>query len=772
MQKILRLVLILLFTIGLLGVPNLSIAKNPEPATTSTATSHNRWQGRLQLPTAAEIAADPHPDWAWIEITRSPQPTLIGQRHKLIRQQPAPVSQATTAIHFSAAAIASTAQGNIHPQRLNNRPHVSSLQSLAGARAQDNVEVQLESVTIGADGNLTIDREPIQTTGFTRRLVQLSSPTANQPELFPSQEYNPHTGQFNGATGIVRIPQATATKRGLYPSSIKDLNRSPAGKDGWYIYGSDGTAQKENQKSSEPFTVQALAPRSLFNLQVDQQVKEVSDYLSQQNWANLDRQKGQIIKVALGAQSAPALGQRALLVHNFGEISGETGDLPSIPLTIPGHFAYGLATVVQDDLTNQPRWDLVYNQVYAHNPDDIVAGRQDWATYMGHLQRGWMGTRPVVDALISYPPVTKDYDFDGVKFSPLDTLQQQLELSAARYRVGDGTGSASVTPATSCVQDSNQALYIAIEQLTRQVTSQIQAWLTAHPQDPQTQRFKQLQSLGQDLKSQLAPLGIVRSDWQANAHKLSGTSPLSNSSSPLLALMTWRTMLPRVSQEGIIKLFYQHGAQIQLLKTVQIGGVNSDIGPVAPTILFGEWPWLSIITIRLWAGLTTVPTGIWQSLALLGGYGLVSIVFGRATGFTTWESRALTVSDLQMSAWLFFSPALIEEILFRCLLLPHPIEGVSLTQAIVLFLGSTLLFLLYHPANALTFYPPGRPTFWDWRFLTLAGLLGLLCGLSYQLSGSLWLPVLMHWLVVSIWIIWGGGRYKLAPKLLSKSPRT
>jgi predicted Abi (CAAX) family protease len=753
-QKIQRLVLILFLTIGLVWVNGWG-----SPATTAVRVPDmldEAWQGRLELPTVPEVAADAQQDWAWIEISRSPRSELIGKRRKLVRQQPAPVSQATTPVNFSNAAIASTAQGNIHPQRLNYRPQVSSLQSLAGARAQDDVEVRLEAVSMSADGSLRIDREPIQTTGLQRLLVQLSSPSAQQPELFPSREYNARTGKFDGASRIVKIPQLPATKRGLYPNSIKDLNRSPAGKDGWYIYGS--------QAAPAPFMVQALAPRSLFGTGADQQVNDLSNYLDRQNWADLDRRKGQIAKVATVSASSPQLGQQALIVHSFGSISGNTGDPPlTTPLTTTGHFAYGLATVVKDELTQELRWDLIYNQVYAHNPDGIIAGRQDWATYMGHLQRGWMGTRPVVDALISYPPVTTDYDFGGIKFSPLTTFQQQLELSAARYRVGDGTGAASVTPATSCVQDANQALYLSIEQLTHQVTPQIQAWLTAHPQDPQTKRFQQLQSLGQDLKTQLAPLGIVRSDWLANAHKLAGIGLLSNSNHPLWALLTWRTMLPRGAQDGIIKLFHQHGAQIQLLTTVQIGGVNPEIGPIAPTILFGQWPWLSAIVLRLWAGFTTIPTGLWQSCGLLAVYGLVAILWGRGAGFIAWQQHRWTGEDFRLAGQLFFAPALIEEIVFRCLLLPHRIEAASLTRTAIAILFSTLLFILYHPVNALTFYSPGRPTFWDWRFLALAGLLGLVCALVYQIAGSIWLPVLMHWLVVSIWIIWGGGLARLSP---------
>jgi predicted Abi (CAAX) family protease len=768
MRKNLRLVLCWLITIGLVWTIGFSLSRPMVQAKVSAgmlqASSNTPinapvsdapiepWQGRLELPSIAEIVAESNKDWAWIEVDRAPRPEFIGKRLKVTRQ-PAPVSQATTAVNFSSTARASSAQGNIHPQRLDGRSRVSSLQSLAGARAQNDVWVRLETVTIGSDGSLGIDREPIQTTGHQRLLVQLGHPSPDRPDLFPSRPYNPITQKFDGESRIVQIPQIPATKHGLYPSSIQDLSSSSAGQEGWYLYG--------QQQSQGPFLVESLAPRSLFELRANQQVQDLSSYLDQQNWAALDQRHGQISKVA-NSDQVPTIGQRALLIHNFGEISGQGGDTPSIPLTATGHFAYGIATVVLEEITQQPRWDLVYNQVYAHNPDGIIAGKQDWATYMGHLQRGWMGTRPVVDALISYPPVTTDYDFDGIAFSPLTTFQQQLELSAARYRVGDGTGSASVTPATSCVQDANQALYLTIDQLTRQANPQIQRWLLTHPQDPQTQRFQELQALGQDLRSQLAPLGIVRSDWLENAQKLSGTSPLTNSSHPMLALLTWRTMLPRGAQDGMIKIFDRHGAHIQLLQTVQIGGVNPFIGPVAPTVLFGRWPWLSTGTIRLWAGVTTLPNNLGSVLGLLVSYGAIAVIFGIITGFIGWQRQAWTLGDLRLLLRLFLAPALVEELLFRCLLLPHPIEGASLGNTAIAIFLSTLLFIIYHPANALTFYRPGRPTFWDWRFLSLAGLLGLTCAICYQLSGSLWPPVIIHWLAVSIWIIGGGGRARLS----------
>jgi predicted Abi (CAAX) family protease len=97
-------------------------------------------------------------------------------------------------------------------------------------------------------------------------------------------------------------------------------------------------------------------------------------------------------------------------------------------------------------------------------------------------------------------------------------------------------------------------------------------------------------------------------------------------------------------------------------------------------------------------------------------------------------------------------PAFVEELLFRGLLLPHPLEGVSPIATAPWIALSTGLFVLYHPLAARLWYPQGRQVFNDPRFLLQCTLLGLACALAYGLSGSLWWAVLIHWLAVVIWL--------------------
>ncbi len=106
--------------------------------------------------------------------------------------------------------------------------------------------------------------------------------------------------------------------------------------------------------------------------------------------------------------------------------------------------------------------------------------------------------------------------------------------------------------------------------------------------------------------------------------------------------------------------------------------------------------------------------------------------------------------------------AIFEELFFRVLFLPHPRENPDNTIFLLSVTFSWVCFLLYHPINALTFYPAGYPTFMNPIFLFLAGLLGIICTISYLGSGSVWTCVFIHWLVLLVWISLLGGYNKLA----------
>lgn len=382
------------------------------------------------------------------------------------------------------------------------------------------------------------------------------------------------------------MPSAIANSNDTYPSTSKNIEKSPLNQTGWYIY---GAADESGQ-----FVVQAIAPRALLQLESECAIagKAVKKYLKKESWDNLAAQKGKISSVVLDktiqVRSATAWreGKRALLIHVYGGIGGKkTEPKAKTPLYF-GHFAYGIAQVVREPLTDELRFEIVYHQIYTHNTDGLIAGSLHWSRYMGDRSFGWLGLRPVADTIIELDGFTGDYQTqDGGKKSPLDQLIHQLEIMAARYRIGDGTGGTFVGPANNCTQDANQALYAALRQIARAIRSHpnVEEWKQQHPE--QLYRLEQLERLGLDLKRLLLPWGTARADWRDRSEVLGSTledNPLQNI---IRSLLTWRTILPRLTSDEVTEAFIKQGGSVWVLRTNQVGGIDPDIEPIAPMTL-------------------------------------------------------------------------------------------------------------------------------------------------------------------------------------------
>jgi predicted Abi (CAAX) family protease len=185
----------------------------------------------------------------------------------------------------------------------------------------------------------------------------------------------------------------------------------------------------------------------------------------------------------------------------------------------------------------------------------------------------------------------------------LDALALQTEILAARYRSGDGSGVALVTPATSCVQDSSQALWIALQQLRRE-----DALAGLSP----AQRQRRLR-LANALDGLLTPFGRVRSDWRGNAEVtfsagtglltteagVGGSSPFAASQRPLDVLLSWRSMLPRRAHDAMAREFLRAGLPLWVLRSNQIPGADPRLEPLAPTTVLGQLPVLGTLLQRL-----------------------------------------------------------------------------------------------------------------------------------------------------------------------------
>jgi predicted Abi (CAAX) family protease len=759
-----------------------------------------RWVGRLILPDSEALRSNPVPaeDWAWLEIYQAPseRSNLVGEKVRLSWQRSPSLERylklVTTDIKLTPAARKSERQGNVIPVRLDGRSRVGPLQALAGARPKDDVLVSFNEaqVTEAKPTNLStdisrfgsslqtrilIDRMPTLVTGRFLGLVKiLGEAPARSPADIPTvcpgsppcpseltrvKHYHRATGEFDGLEEVIRIPQQPLVSGDRFISTPRQLAESPEGKAGWYIYGARG--------QDGFFTVQALRPRSLFQLKPMETVSGLGsslNYIASGNWKNTPERGGTAQRVVVdfpGERAEWKEGDRGLGIHLFGGIGGKKAESLKAG-TVTGHYSYFVYQVVRDPFTEELQWDITYDQVYAHNPQGILSGSQSWANYTGNLQRGWLNSRPISDVIVKLE-VLRDYNLGGVLLSPLTEFQRQLEIMMARYRTGDGTGSSNVTPAVSCVQDSNQALYITIEVLRNriQTNAAIADWVKNHPDDPEARRFQRLGQLGDRLKQVLAPRGIIRPDWQQNAKILAAVESRQGASftrqdTLANALLSWQSMLPRVSHDVISRIFLEQGATLWFLRTNQVGGSMPEILPLAPTNLFGEVPVLSLALRRVLASIVLLPTlregGITVIAVLL--YGAIALPIGIRSGFLQWrasERRPFRV--ITTLFFLFLSPALWEELVFRVLLLPHP-DGLN-SPAITFGMAvlSLALFVIYHPINALVFYPAGKPTFFHPVFLGLTALLGLTCTVVYWLTGSLWTIAIVHWIVVAVWLL-------------------
>lgn len=555
------------------------------------------WSGRLILPVKPQNEC-----FVEFEVQNAPDlyMHLLGKVVKLKWSNDTLVQEyvkrVSFDVNFSKQAKKSHQRGFVHPVRLDGRSQVNPLESLAGARTMDDVCVMLlqPEVEINAAGEtqLIIKEEPIQITGRLVGLVKILARIESHSDLFKVCHYNKATKNFyKGIEETICIPQVPKDIKGISRSSNKDIEKSPLNFQGWYIYGAPD--------ANGTFVVQAIEPRVLVKLEPQKVItksEEVFRYIKRGIWAKIKSQKGKCQTVLLApnkdAKSAVSewhLGDKALTMHLFGGIGGKKAEAPAW-LPVAGHFSYGIAEVVRDRITSELRFDIVYYQVYGHNADGIISGSVTWATYMGSLWQGWLGTRPVSDILVKYEPITTDYDFDGVKLSPLKEFIEELREITARYRVGDGTGASLITPTASCVQDSNQALYATIHDIQKLVklNPTINQWLEKHPKDKQTQYFNELISLGNTLEKQLVPMGVVRRDWRQNAKDLFGTNS-KNSNIITIAinmLKSWRTVFPKRAQDETTKIFLKQNAMAWVLRSNQVGGFDDNIAPVAPTTLF------------------------------------------------------------------------------------------------------------------------------------------------------------------------------------------
>lgn len=559
------------------------------------------WVGRLILPQKSErsrvkgVLIELHhapPEYA--QLTGQTLPLRWGLEQPELQQL---VKAATRDVNFSAdAEYNSKFGGLVLPDRINRWRQVDPLESLAAGHPVDDITVMMGAVEVRTDAEgttaLYTHYQPVEVTGRFYALVQFIAPAGEAQ--YRVRHFNSATRQFDGPEAVLSTPSVLIAKDyGSYPSTLHQVEKSPCNEQGWYVYGTQDTAGR--------FVVQAWMPRALMRLQPDRVIfgtRQTFRHIRKETWSDIVAKKGQISSV-LGTPrdngSTAAIqaaiqdwqvGDRALVLHTYGGIGGEQREPAAATPIFFGHFAFGVAEVMRDPLADELRFDIRYYQVYTQNTDGLVAGTLHWSRYLGHRQLGWLGNRPTCDILLKLPCFTEDYNFARDRRSALRRMEAFLIAMTARYRIGDGTGSTYVGPANNCSQDSNQALFAAIQQIGQAIgenDAQLAQWAQQNPD--QAARFEELMRFGKDLKNTLQPFGKPRADWETNEFNLGSTiedKPLQNL---LTGISSWRTLLPRKASDTVARKFLEYGASAWILRTNQVGGYDPNIEPIAPMTL-------------------------------------------------------------------------------------------------------------------------------------------------------------------------------------------
>tara|TARA_R100001143_G_C3357145_1_gene133158 strand:+ start:925 stop:1455 length:531 start_codon:yes stop_codon:yes gene_type:complete len=138
-------------------------------------------------------------------------------------------------------------------------------------------------------------------------------------------------------------------------------------------------------------------------------------------------------------------------------------------------------------------------------------------------------------------------------------------------------------------------------------------------------------------------------------------------------------------------------------------------------------------------------------------FAVLSLVLGLSSGI---YQPGLLESDLFwiLPLSLFVFPSLLEESFFRGVLIPKNTYQQGSKKIIQAMLISTAIFVAWHPFNAILFNNTAIGFFLDPIFLLMVAALGLSCSYAYIVSGSIWVPIIMHWLTVLVWVFFLGGR--------------
>jgi len=146
----------------------------------------------------------------------------------------------------------------------------------------------------------------------------------------------------------------------------------------------------------------------------------------------------------------------------------------------------------------------------------------------------------------------------------------------------------------------------------------------------------------------------------------------------------------------------------------------------------------------------------WAAALRLAVPALVIIAaLGILSGWLIWAPVTDIPALLMTAALLFFVPVLVEELVFRGVFLSWLTQ---LTPRWGAWL-STLLFVAWHPLQALAIGPPWAHIFLQPTFWVATLILGIILAHIRIVSRSLWPVILIHWFAVLIWKSLLGGPF-------------
>ncbi len=159
--------------------------------------------------------------------------------------------------------------------------------------------------------------------------------------------------------------------------------------------------------------------------------------------------------------------------------------------------------------------------------------------------------------------------------------------------------------------------------------------------------------------------------------------------------------------------------------------------------------------------LTTMPNArAWLTCgAMFAGFVGCAAPIGLLSGFLRPTAPPFAATHLvAMSVAVFVQPALVEEIIFRGVLLPREARTMSRGALLAVSLVALALYVTSHPINAALFRPAAMGVFTSPVYLVLTTLLGVVCTTAYWWSKSIWPSVVIHWMTVLAWLWFLGGQ--------------